>query len=128
MATLVNLKRFLKRPKYLDGMCYVPQCSKYFLEKSIKYQLKKWVSNKVFIFYFRKVLKLNFAQKFLNRWWRSLWHIRVSRASLKKTTCGIVGAHQGWLEGLYGRKRYQRYESHLLVFCFAFLFFLWNLF
>ena len=32
MATLVNLKRFLKRPTYLDGTCYLPQCSKLFLE------------------------------------------------------------------------------------------------
>ncbi len=30
MATLVNLKRFLKRPTDLDGTCYVPQCSKFF--------------------------------------------------------------------------------------------------
>ncbi len=27
---LVNLKRFLKRPTYLDGTCDVPQCSKFF--------------------------------------------------------------------------------------------------
>ena len=50
MATLVNLKRFLNRPTYLDGSCYVPQCSKFFLEKSIKYQLKKRYSKKIFIF------------------------------------------------------------------------------
>ena len=34
-----------------------------FLEKPIKYQVKKWISKKVFIFYFRKVLKPNFADK-----------------------------------------------------------------
>ncbi len=61
MATLVNSIRFLKRPTNLDGTCYVPQCSKFFLEKSIKYQLKKGISKKNFIFYFWKVLKLNFA-------------------------------------------------------------------
>jgi len=67
MATLVNLKRFLKRPTDLDGMCYVPQCSKFFLGKSIKYQLKKRISKKVLIFYFFKVLKLNFAKKALKK-------------------------------------------------------------
>jgi hypothetical protein len=41
MATFVNLIRFLKKPTDLDGTCYVSQCSKFFFEKSIKYQLKK---------------------------------------------------------------------------------------
>jgi hypothetical protein len=36
-----QFKTFLKRPTDLDGTCYVPQFSKFFLEKSIKYQLKK---------------------------------------------------------------------------------------
>ncbi len=36
-----QFKTFSQMLTYLDGMCYVPQCSKFFLEKSFKYQLKK---------------------------------------------------------------------------------------
>jgi hypothetical protein len=57
MATLVNLIRFLKRPTDLDGTCYVPQCSKFFLEKSIKYQLKKGIQLLDFLKYLIYYLK-----------------------------------------------------------------------
>ncbi len=85
MATLVNLKRFLKRPTNLDGTCYVPQCSKFFLEKSIKYLLKKRISKKVFIFYFWKVLKLNFAIK-CGKYWICLRFKKENNLFLEKFT------------------------------------------
>ncbi len=87
MATLVNLIRFLKRPTDLYGTCYVPQCSKFFLEKSFKYQLKKWISKKVFIFYFWKVLK-NFADSF--RLIKSLRCCVVTSYPLSKTFCAKI--------------------------------------
>jgi hypothetical protein len=54
MATLVNLIRFLKRPTDLDVTCYDPQCSKFFLEKSIKLQLKNEFLKKFLFFIFEK--------------------------------------------------------------------------
>ena len=50
MSTLVNLKRFLKRPTYLDGTCYVPQCSNFF-RKIRQIQNTNW--------------KIEFLKKFL---------------------------------------------------------------
>ncbi len=54
MGTWVNLIRFLKRPTDLDGTCYVPQCSKFVLEKSIKYFLKNEFLEKFLFFIFEK--------------------------------------------------------------------------
>ncbi len=59
-----QFKKFYKKANIFGWNVLRSTMFQVFLEKSIKYQLKKWISKKVFIFCFWKVLKLNFAYFF----------------------------------------------------------------
>ncbi len=58
-----QFKTFSKKAKIFEWNVLRSTMFQVFLEKYIKCQMKKWINKKVFIFYFWKVPKLNFADK-----------------------------------------------------------------
>ena len=84
-----QFKRFSKKANIFGWNVLRSTMFQVFLEKSIKYQLKKWISKKVFIFYFWKVLKLNFANRqlfihasFRSKYFKNRFFVNLSLALL----------------------------------------------